>query len=34
MITNIQNMEPLNVNQYFDPDQKVYRAIFGDLWLL
>ncbi len=22
VITNIQNMEPLNVNQYFDPDQK------------
>ena len=22
IITNIQNMEPLNVNQYFDPDQK------------
>ncbi len=28
VITNIKNMEPLNVNQYFDPDQKYVTPYF------
>ena len=28
VITNIKNMEPLNVNQYFDPDQKYVVPYF------